>query len=41
MKNKYTKLMAHTKDRKWGLMQRTEYEAQRTQSLGESRQTGS
>ena len=33
-------LMAHTRDKKWGLMQRTEYESQRTQSLSQSRQTG-
>lgn len=29
--------MAHTREKKWGLVQRTEYEAQRTQSLAESR----
>jgi hypothetical protein len=40
IKNRYRHLMAHTRDRKWGLLQRTEYEAQRTQSLGESRRTG-
>ena len=37
---KYTNLMAHTRERKWGMIQRTEYEAKRTTSLSNSRQTG-
>ena len=30
--------MARTREKKWSLIQRTEYEAQRTHSLEESRQ---
>ena len=37
---KYTNLMAGTRDKKWGLVQRTDYEAKRTNSLAMSRQTG-
>ena len=37
---KYNDLMAGTRERKWGLVQRTDYEAKRTNSLINSRQTG-
>jgi hypothetical protein len=40
LKSKYRNLMAHRRDKKWPLMQRTEYEAQRTHSLSQSRRTG-
>lgn len=36
--NRYKYSMARTRERKWGLIQRTEYESQRAHSLEESRQ---
>jgi hypothetical protein len=37
-RNRYKYSMARTREKKWSLVQRTEYEAQRTNSLDESRQ---
>ncbi len=37
-RNRYKYSMARTREKKWSLIQRTEYEAHRTHSLEESRQ---
>ena len=41
LKGKYKHIMAVTRDKKFGLNQRMEYESQRTNSMINSRQTGS